>query len=76
MKFIFAVCVMLFSLLVASVVPGIMFLLYNFIDPISTLEKIVLLGIFWFGGGGLAIFGFILAAVILFHGLEAVLGMR
>jgi len=49
------------SCLVFALIPEIlMYFIYGIIDPSSTIEKILVFGLFWFGGFGLCIlFAFI-----------------
>lgn len=49
--FLFTVCCGLFAL-----IPEIaMYFVYGMIEPSTTLEKIAVGAIFWFGGGGLCV---------------------
>jgi hypothetical protein len=43
------------GLVFAAIPETLMYFLYNFIDPTTTLEKIFVFAIFWFGGISLCI---------------------
>ena len=50
-------------LVIASIIPSLMYFLYNLIAPTTVLERVAVLGLFWFGGGGLTLIAGVFAVM-------------
>lgn len=42
---------------------AVMYFLYHLIEPASSLERILVFGLFWFGGGGICVLFFFLGVL-------------
>lgn len=72
-KFILAIVFTMFCIAFAVLPETAMYFLWHLIHPESELARILVLGIFWFGGAGLCIlFGF-MGFVMWAHGFVGIL---
>jgi len=64
MKLAFGIIGSLCCLVFALIPEAAMYFLYGVVNPTTTLERILVLGAFWFGGAGMCVlFGFLALAV-------------
>lgn len=71
MKLLFGILLTVLCVAIAAIVPTTMYFVWGMIAPASVVEKLATLALFWFGGGGLAIFLGVLSFLIWVSGLKA-----
>ena len=49
---------------IALIPESIMYLIWNSLDPVTFIQKVLLLGLFWFGGLSLCILFFVIAVML------------
>ena len=71
MKIVFALLWSAFCLVLALVPEIAMYLTYSLINPETTLAKVAVMALFWFGGAGLCVFSGVLGFALWVAGLDA-----